>query len=101
MKGKNNPEFVYRLINRADDRTKIMMFFQEQREPVHMRELARILQIEINAARRELLILTRVGYLTVKNDGIYKLFSKQEGFVFENEFESIFKKINGHRCITK
>lgn len=92
-KGKNNPLFVYKVLNAAGDRTKIMLHFHTHDEPVHIRELARRTGCQINAVARELKVLVKAGYLQMKKDGIRRFYSKRNDFIFRDEYEAIFNKI--------
>lgn len=77
-------------------RLKIMaLFFTHPDGTFHMREIARTIDEQINAVRRELISMEKTEFLLSKKDGIKKFFILNPDFPFYNEFRSIVMKSFG------
>lgn len=84
---------ISRLFFTSRVRIKIMkLFFQHPVSQYHMREIARLTGEQINAVRRELLLMEKSEFLLSKRDGIKKFFVLNPGFPFYNELRSIIMK---------
>lgn len=77
-------------------RVKIInLFFMHPRDKYHMRKIARIINEQINAVRRELISLEKNEFLIANKDGVKKFFIMNPDFAYFEEFRSIFVKSNG------
>lgn len=74
-------------------RLKIMtLFFANPHKEYHMREIARLVDEQINAVRRELMSMEKTEFLISRQDGIKKYFLLNTEFPFVTEFRSIIMK---------
>lgn len=73
----------------------LYLFLANPRNEFHMREVARIVNEQINAVRRILNKLEFIGFLNVKTDGIKKVYSLNENGIFINELRSLLLKSHG------
>lgn len=74
-------------------RLKIMsLFFTNPKKEYHMREIARLVDEQINAVRRELISMEKTEFLLSRQDGIKKYFLLNPEFPFIAEFRSIMMK---------
>jgi hypothetical protein len=77
-------------------RLKIMtLFYTHPQELFHMREIARTIDEQINAVRRELISMEKTEFLLSKKDGIKKYFLLNPDFPYYGEFRSIVMKSFG------
>ncbi len=65
------------------------------RDKFHMRRIARDINEQINAVRRELMSMEKSGFLISQKDGIKKYYTVNPSFPFFNEFRSMFVKTFG------
>jgi len=70
----------------------LKLFFANPERRYHMRNLSRKLNIKVNAVRRELLNLQRIGLLGKKKMAGKIFFSLNKDFLLYPELESIIKK---------
>lgn len=70
-------------------------FFDNQDKPIHLRAIARELNEEINAVRRELLRLTEIRLLRENSRGNRKYYSLNPGFHFYEELDAMLMKSYG------
>lgn len=74
-------------------RVKLMqLFFSNPKKMYHMREVARIVDEQINAVRRELMSMEKTEFLFSKKDGIRKYFLINPDFPYYAEFRNIIMK---------
>jgi hypothetical protein len=74
-------------------RLKIMtLFYTNPKKEYHMREIARLVDEQINAVRRELISMEKTEFLLSRQDGIKKFFLLNPEFPFIAEFRSIIMK---------
>jgi hypothetical protein len=71
------------------------LFYTHPQELFHMREIARTIDEQINAVRRELISMEKTEFLISKKDGIKKYFLLNPDFPFYAEFRSLVMKSNG------
>lgn len=71
----------------------ITLFTTGVKRPYYVREIARIVNERLNAVRRELEILRKVGMLTAREDKHRKYYIVSSNFVILNELTSIMQKI--------
>ena len=90
---KNNLKKITRMFFTSRVRLKIMrLFFTQPKLEMHMREIARVVDEQINAVRRELLSMEKSEFLLSKTHGIKKYFMLNPDFPLYNEFRSITMK---------
>lgn len=70
-------------------------FFDNQDKPIHLRAIARELNEEINAVRRELLRLTEIKLIKEVSRGNRKYYSLNPSFHYYEELDSMFMKTFG------
>jgi hypothetical protein len=70
-------------------------FFDNQDKPIHLRAIARELNEEINAVRRELLRLTEIRLLRENSRGNRKYYTLNPGFNLFDELNSMLTKSHG------
>lgn len=70
-------------------------FFQNQNEEIHLRGAVRELDEEINAVRRELARMEKIGLVRAEHKGNRKYFVLNKGFVFYSELLGIVHKSFG------
>lgn len=70
----------------------ITLFTTGVKRPYYVREIARHVGERLNAVRRELAILLRIGMLTTYNNKRRKYFVANQDFVLFHEFASIMQK---------
>ncbi|OIP22532.1 hypothetical protein COX95_01575 [bacterium CG_4_10_14_0_2_um_filter_33_32] len=74
-------------------RVKILaLFLLNSERSFFVREITRKLNTRINAVRRELQILTNLGFLKKKSEGKKIFYSASKGFVFFDELLGIIEK---------
>ena len=96
---KKNLKKITSLFFTSRVRLKVMrLFFNNPKSQFHMREIARIVDEQINAVRRELMSMENTQLLFSHMNGIKKYFTLNPDFPFYNEFRSIIMKSNslGH-----
>lgn len=71
----------------------ITLFTTGVKRPYYVREIARIVNERLNAVRRELEILRKVGMLTTHEDKHRKYYLLKPDFVITSELTSIMQKI--------
>lgn len=71
----------------------ITLFTVGVKRPYYVREIARIVNERLNAVRRELEILRKVGMLTTREDKHRKYYTLNPTFVIAGELTSIMQKI--------
>lgn len=75
-------------------RVKIIALFTTGiRRPYYVREIARTVNERLNAVRRELGILQKIGMLATHDDKRRKYYTLNPGFILVNEFASIMRKV--------
>lgn len=90
---KNDLKKITSLFFTSRVRLKIMShFYSHPQELFHMREIARTIDEQINAVRRELISMEKTEFLISKKDGIKKYFSLNSDFPFHTEFRSVLMK---------
>ncbi len=93
---KNDLQRITSLFLTSRVRVKIMtLFFTNPREKFHMRLIARDINEQINAVRRELISMEKADFLISHKDGIKKFYAINPGFPFYNEIRSMFVKSYG------
>jgi len=93
---KNDLQRVTSLFLTSRVRVKIMtLFYMNPREKLHMRRIAREINEQINAVRRELISMEKTEFLLSHKEGIKKYFILNPDFSLFNEFRSIFVKSFG------
>jgi predicted nucleotidyltransferase len=75
------------------------LFFLNEENKYHIRELSRLLKINVNQARQELIKLTNAGLLKCEKAGNVHLYSIDISYIFYNELSSIAKKSTGFEKI--
>jgi hypothetical protein len=90
---KNDLKKITSLFFTSRVRIKIMtLFYTHPQELFHMREIARTIDEQINAVRRELISMEKTEFLLSKKDGIKKYFLLNPDFPYHAEFRSIVMK---------
>lgn len=70
----------------------LTLFFTNIEKGYHMRYISRYLKAQINAVRRELLILESVGFLRSETDGMKKMFYLNQYFPLYSDLRGIIMK---------
>jgi predicted nucleotidyltransferase len=73
----------------------IRLFYTNEDKRFHMREVARLLGINVNQARRELVRLAETGVLKMENVGNLHLFQVDGGYMLHDELALIVRKSAG------
>ncbi len=93
---KNDLKKITSLFFTSRVRLKIMtLFYTHPQELFHMREIARTIDEQINAVRRELISMEKTEFLLSKKDGIKKYFMLNPDFPYYNELRGIVMKSYG------
>lgn len=93
---KNDLQRVTSLFLTSRVRVKIMtLFYMSPREKLHMRKIAREINEQINAVRRELISMEKTEFLLSHKEGIKKYYLLNPDFPLFNEFRSMFVKAYG------
>lgn len=93
---RNDLQRITSLFFTSRVRVKIMkLFFTNPREKFHMRKIARDVNEQINAVRRELISMEKSDFLISQKDGIKKYYTLNPSFPFYNELRSILVKAFG------
>lgn len=89
----NDLKKILELIFPSRVRVKVLtLFFTNPTEKFHMRFIARTLEEQINAVRRELLILEKTGFLICKTEGIKKYYSLNTNFPLYTDLRGLIMK---------
>lgn len=89
----NKPPFALEKIFGSRTRVKVMTLFTTGvKRPYFVREIARIVGERLNAVRRELDILERIGLLETYEDRRRKYYVVKKGFILYDELSSIMQK---------
>lgn len=90
---KNDLKQVIDFLFPSRVRVKIMsLFFRNSSQEFHMRHISRIISEQINAVRRELIIMEKIGFLTSRMDGIRKLYMVNPYFTLYSDLRSLTMK---------
>lgn len=73
----------------------IKFFYMHPRDEFHMRKINSLLNEQINAVRRELQNLEKVGLIISRKFGLKKIYQLNQYFPFFNEFRSLILKSQG------
>lgn len=93
---RNDLQRITSLFFTSRVRVKIMkLFFVNPREKFHMRKIARDVDEQINAVRRELMSMEKSDFLISQKDGIKKFYVINPSFPFYNELRAMFVKSYG------
>ncbi len=91
---ETTPPFPLEKIFGSRTRIKVITLFTTGvKRPYYVREISRIVNERLNAVRRELEILRKVGMLTTHEDKHRKYYLLNAGFVIAPELTSIMQKI--------
>lgn len=87
---------ILKQIIAAQTRREIITIYINQKGlKLHLRQISRVINKQVNAVSRELHNLLRIGFLKVEREGKKKLFILDENFYLLDEFERMIYKTTG------